>query len=187
MKRILISLIALIALIVFTGFIQAQDVSSVTNPTTQPFTKFIQYPNLKVIAYSIPLSLAKATTNYSLNGTIPATYLGDSTKVIGVAWQSDDTCQLTLSLQSKNGEFTGGSVTAAKWNTLATLVTNQLNAGNDTLYSKFVLPRGTVASGVTDQVAGAYIGDQLRVKAVFGNPTTVGNGGYLRIWVYLKK
>jgi hypothetical protein len=189
MKKLILSLCALF---IFIGFIQAQTLNvssneSVTPSATYPFTKFIDNATYKVVCYTIPVTLAKATNNYSNPFTIPSGYFGDSTKFISASWQSNDTVVATISLQVKNAELTGSSVTAGTWNTAATLVTNQTNAGNDTLYNKYILTRGTVPSGNTDEVACTKFGDIGRVLVTFTTPTTVGNSGYLRLWVYLKK
>ena len=194
MRKLILSLVALF---LFTGFIQAQigtqgtgvDQSTLgsVSPTSYPYTKISAQPGVVKICYTVPITLGKAASNYSNPFSIPPIYLGDSTKFIGIAWQSNDTCQLTIALQTKNYEYTGGSVTAGTWNTLATATALQASAGNDTLYQKYILPRGTIPSGNTDEVAGSYLGDIARLKVSFANATTVGNSGYLRVWVYLKK
>lgn len=188
MKKLLISFIFLALVgISFGQVTQEGSNPAFTNPLTQPFTKVVVYPTVKVICYTIPISLAKATTNYSDYFSLGGYVVPDSTRFIAVTWQSNDTCQATISLSTKNAEI-NGTVTQGTWNNFYTLVTNQLNAGNDTLYTKYIQTRGSVASGVTDVgVSTGNFGDVGRIKVVFGNPTTVGNSGFLRIWVYLRK
>jgi len=155
----------------------------------------------KTVEYLLPISLSKATTNYSgeiyLDGYLPF----DSTTIGLLQWQSDDTCTFTVTLETKSITTTnqsldgyvspGGTLTAGQqggWRLAATFVTNQVNLGNDSLYSYSIMPRGSVASGVTDMVsmAGKW-GNKARIKVVFTNPTTVGNSGNLRMYLFLRK
>ena len=141
-----------------------------------------------IVSYVVPITLAKSGTQYSdyfdLDGFLPR----DTTKYIPVLWQCSDTTTLSLYLQVKNSVTSGVTAAVGSWYNAATLIYNQTNYGNDSLYVKNLMARGTVASGVTDMVSlSGYTGDRARIKVVFANPTTVGNSGYLRVWVYLKK
>jgi hypothetical protein len=189
MKKLFLSLF----LVCFSIGIFAQTEGSKTgqggvDPTLSPFT-LVSYTNVgKVVEYSIPLTLTKAATSYSevfsLDGFTPQ----DSVKWIPVLWAANDTCQITsITIQAKSTVTPNGVVPTSQWFTFATpLATPQANGGNDTVYTKNVVLRGTVSA--TDEVSasGAY-GDKARIKVVFANPTTVGNGGYLRVWIYLRK
>lgn len=148
----------------------------------------------KVVAYDIAISLAKATTNYSsafdLLGFLPH----DSIKVMPFLWMANDTCQLTITLQTRNSFVAGRSVVAGDWTDAATITTSQANAGNDTLYVKELIQRGTAMSGSNQVSMAGKIGNEGRIKVVFGAPTTVGNGttavgdaAYFRSWLYLTK
>lgn len=151
------------------------------------------YNGGKVVSYGIALSLAKATTNYSSAFDLVEYTPHDSVTFMPFLWSANDTCQLTITLQVRNA-FTKGSVTPGDWTDAATITTTQANAGNDTLYIKELIQRGTAVSGSNQVTMGGKIGTEGRIKVVFGNPTTVGNGStvdgttaYFRCWLYLKK
>ena len=140
------------------------------------------------VVYNIPITLAKATTSYSAEFLLDQYLPFDSTTYFPVLWQSNDTVQVTIYLQVKNDRSTISDSYDGSWQNVCTLVTNQLNAGNDTLYVMNVFQRGAVPSGVTDKVTMAgKIGNKGRIKVVFGNPTTVGNSGQFRLWTVLPK
>lgn len=166
MKRLFVFLIALI----FTFPVYSQSWTNAEN-------------GVDILYMPIDISLSKAATNYSWEIALPKYVAYDSSSYLAnVEWQSNDTVQATITLETKN------SIGSGSWTTAGTLVTNQLNAGNDTLYAKTILERGTIPSGVLDMVTlGSKLGDKMRVKVVFGNPTTVGNSGTFKLWVYLKK
>ena len=156
---------------------------SFAQTTQQTYTKQGQ-----TITYDIPISLSKATTNYSQSFSLDGYLPYDSTDYFTVAWQSNDTVQVTIALQVRNTLAPAGTSYLGSWQTVATLTTVQANAGNDTLYAMNVFQRGTIASGVTDAVSMAgKIGNEARLKVTFANPTTVGNGGQFRVWAILPK
>jgi len=172
MKIKLISL--LFVLFSFLGFAQS---TSITN-TLQG----------KLVTYDIPISLSKATTNYSTSFSLDGYLPYDSTDFFTVAWQSNDTVQVTIALQVMNTVGQLGASYQGSWQTVSTITTVQANAGNDTLYAMNVFQRGAIASGVTDAVTMAgKIGNLARLKVTFANPTTVGNSGQFRVWAYLPK
>ncbi len=171
MKKLLISL-----LLLFTVTFSFAQSTSIT--TEQG----------KLVTLDIPLTLSKAATNYSTTFNLDGYLPYDSTHFFTVAWQSNDTVQVTIALQVQNSIAPLGSSYQGSWQTAATITSVQLNAGNDTLYSMNVFQRGAIAAGVTDAVSMAgKIGNQARIKVTFANPTTVGNGGQFRLWLYLPK
>lgn len=143
----------------------------------------------KIVAYNVPITLAKTGTNYSnpfsLDGYMPA----DSSHFIPVLWQSNDTVQVTVALQVRSTITTSlGATYKGSWQTAVTLTSVQANAGNDTLYVMNVVQRGTIAPAVTDMATMAgKIGNEARLVVTFANPTTVGNSGQFRVWAYLTK
>ncbi len=142
----------------------------------------------KIVAYDIPISLAKAATNYSSSFSLDGYLPFDSTSYFTVLWQSNDTVQVTVALQVRNPLAPSGSSYAGSWQTVATLTSVQANAGNDTLYAMNVFQRGAIAAGVTDAVTLAgKIGSEARLKVSFANGTTVGNSGQFRVWAVLPK
>ncbi len=181
MKKLFLSILLLFATSVFAQVTQYYH----TSPTTKPFDQEIVTGNYKVIVYSLPITLGKAATNYSdvfdITGYLPV----DSTHNCWVSWQANDTCQVSLSLLVGNSPVPAGATpTYATWATLT--ATPQQNAGNDTVYTKFVVPwSNSSQTGII--VPGNYFGNMLKIKVAFANATTVGDNGYLRVWVYLKK
>ena len=151
-------------------------------------TTFSNTADGKILSLSIPITLAKSASYYSTEFDIEPYLKHDSTSsIMDVVWQSNDTVQATISLETKNTLVTSG--TAGAWNVLAcALIYTQLNAGNDTIYARKIVERGSIASGVTDMVSLAgKIGNKARIKVTFTNPTTVGNSGTFRLWAYLVK
>lgn len=160
--------------------------------TILPQTNAISYTKDGVVrAFSIPITLAKSSSAYYSDEFNLEEFLKyDSTSsVVDVLWQSNDTVQVTIALQVKNS-LAPPTTTAGSWQTAATLsgTTPQANAGNDTLYTRKVVQRGSVASGVTDIISmSGKIGTKARLSVTFAAPTTVGNSGTFRLWAYLVK
>lgn len=142
-------------------------------------------------SFSIPITLAKSSSAYYSEEFDLEQFLKyDSTSsVANILWQSNDTVQVTIALQVKN-TLKPGTTTAGSWQTACTIsgTTPQANAGNDTLYTRKIVQRGSVASGVTDIISmSGKMGDKGRISVTFANPTTVGNSGTFRLWCYLVK
>lgn len=148
----------------------------------------------KIVAYDIAISLAKATTNYSNKFDLVGFLPHDSLSVMPFLWMANDTCQLTITLQTRNSLVAGRSVVSGDWVDALAITTSQANAGNDTLYIKELIQRGTAPTGTNILSVAGKIGNEGRIKVVFGAPTTVGNGttavgdaAYFRSWFFLKK
>lgn len=142
----------------------------------------------QLVTLDIPISLAKSATNYSAQFNLDGYLPNDSTHFFPILWQSDDTVQVTVALQVQNSIAPAGSAYEGSWQTVATATSVQANAGNDTLYVKSIFQRGTIAPGVSDAVSmSGKVGNVGRLVVTFANPTTVGNSGHFRAWVYLPK
>lgn len=139
------------------------------------------------VELNIPITLAKAATNYSEVFDLEEYLPYDSTSFFPVLWQCNDTAQITISLQVENTSRSSATYNGS-WTTVATFVTHQLNAGNDTLYVYNVFQRGNIASGVLESVSmGGKVGNKARIVVAFANGTTVGNSGQFRLWALLPK
>lgn len=169
MKKILILLIVLTSL----QFAQVK-------------TEVFKYGEDAVVSFVVPISLGKAANNYSESFDLWG-YTGlDSTSFFPVSWRSNDTVQVTIALQTRNPLSANNSLVDG-WVDAVVLTSVQANAGNDTLWTKYVMTRGHAPTNTDLVTMGGKYGISGRLRVTFANPTTVGNGGNFRVWVYLKK
>lgn len=145
----------------------------------------------KTVFVGFPISLAKSSTYYSGEFDLAGFFPFDTTHLVGTyVFQATDSLQFTATLEVKNSLVR--TLTTGGWFTAATITlgtaANLIGASADSLYSVSIVQRGSVASGVTDiKSMGGKIGNRARIKIVVTNPTTVGNSGSFRSWLYLKK
>lgn len=142
----------------------------------------------QLVTLNIPITLAKAASYYSDEFNLDGYLSYDSTNFFSVLWQSNDTVQVTITLEVRNTTIPSGTAYIGVWLSAVTIISVQANAGNDTLWVMNVVQRGAIKGGTDNLVTMAgKIGNIARIKVAFANRTTVGNSGQFRLWAYLPR